>query len=418
MASEFNTSEYNSDFSDSSSGSVTAQFSVDNVCGVGGACVVYRMNLDGLRVAVKRLNEKYRGQPAFVASYLKEFALGRNLKHDALPVYRELYVAEDEVYIVMDYVDGISIHDFIRSEEGKEYFSSADNVRRFFSELVNVVGYLHRSGVIHCDLKASNIMLRHSDRSVMLIDLDKAYSDTLNTTHGGSITMSNPLSEGEKVSAAKDINAIGRVYDIIAESVPQFPARKFRRFRKACDYKDISADKLQSELQARSHGRLWVTSILCIVVLTVICIISIFKEDNTAISIEYHRITNDTPVIEHAPIPTSTQPLPESESRATIDIDFDGEMNAFTQEAENALSRLSHGSLSDEQMSDLMLQLVENYTIAYNQVVTSAKTENTQMSAIDVELAIARKAENSNALRVLQQFTKAAADSLTARSQD
>lgn len=65
-----------------------------------------------------------------------------------------------------------------------------------------------------------------------------------------------------------------------------------------------------------------------------------------------------------------------------------------------------------------MFRLVEDYTTAYNQVVTSAKTANSQIPAIDVELAVARKAENSNALRVLQEFASAAADSITARAQD
>ncbi len=393
MVSDFNTSLSASDFSDTNSDAIAAQFTPENICGVGGACVVYRVYYDRLRVAVKRLNEKYRGQPAYVASYRKEYDMGRSLKHDALPAYHELHVAENEVYIVMDYVDGISIHDFIKTEEGKEYFSSTDNVRRFFSELVNVTGYLHRSGVIHCDLKPENIMLRHSDRGVMLIDLDKAYSDILHSTHGGTKSISNPLAKGETITADKDIKAIGRVFDIITENVSKFPARKFGRFRKACDSNGITADKLQSELQPHPHRRLWVIYILCIIVLAFMGYIFLDKESHSA------------------------QPLPESES-TTINIDFDREMNTFTRSAENAVRLLSAGSLSDEQMSDLMLRLVEDYTSAYNQVVTAAKNSNPQMPAIDVELAVARKAENSTALRVLQEFTKAAADTITARSQD
>lgn len=87
------------------------QFSADNICGEGGACIVYGMNLDGLRVAVKRLREDLRTLPGYAASYRKEFQIGQRLKHYALPTYRQLHDEIEDVYIVMDYVDGVSLRD-------------------------------------------------------------------------------------------------------------------------------------------------------------------------------------------------------------------------------------------------------------------------------------------------------------------
>ncbi len=159
-------SDFGSGFSENNLDSVTVGFTDQNICGEGASCIVYRMRLSGLLVAVKRLREEYRTDPSYIASYRKEFQIGQRLKHDALPVYRDFHEDIKNVYIVMDYVDGISIEEFIKTAEGVKYFSSAENVRRFLKELLNVMGYLHRCGVIHCDLKPANIMLRHIDRGV------------------------------------------------------------------------------------------------------------------------------------------------------------------------------------------------------------------------------------------------------------
>ncbi len=67
MSSDFNASEFNLDETESSNASFLAQFSADNICGEGGACVVYRINLDGVRVAVKRLREDLRTLPGYAA---------------------------------------------------------------------------------------------------------------------------------------------------------------------------------------------------------------------------------------------------------------------------------------------------------------------------------------------------------------
>lgn len=258
-----------SDFSGDSSAfsgneSIRSGFTDENICGEGATCVVYQMNLQGLHVAVKRLRDEYLDEPIHRAAFRKEFNIGRQLKHDALPTYRELNEDGDEIYIVMDFIDGVSLSKFIATEEGQRFFSSSENVRRFLLELVGVVGYLHRKGVIHCDIKPDNIMLRHSDRGLMLIDLDKAYSDTLDRTSGGTYGFSDLLESGEKPTAAKDFAAIGKVIDFIAANSSRFPVSVFKRFRDECNNPYTSVEKLCETLQPRSHRGLWIVGIMLI----------------------------------------------------------------------------------------------------------------------------------------------------------
>lgn len=422
MISDTHVSGFSSDFVRPSSGSAVAQFTPDNICGEGATCVVYQMRLEGLRVAVKRLKAEQRGNPTYVAAYRKEYTIGRNLKHDSLPVYRELHADEDEVYIVMDYVDGISLEDFIQTDEGREYFSSVANVRRFLSELVNAVGYLHHSGVIHCDIKPANIMLRHSDRGVMLIDLDKSYSDILDLTHGGTPTISDPLDAGQKPTAQKDIAAIGRLMDVISDHAIDFPAKKFKPFRKACQTDGVNADNLNQILNTPSRSK-WLLIAIGIGIILAIIISLIMGNKRTIESVvpyENTIVPKDTVVAKDTVIQIVKEPeqLKKQPHETKMVIDFDNHMSSFIPVAEDALRQLSDGSLDNREINDLVHGLVENYYNVYGNVVDESKAKYSRMSGTDVELAVGRASEKSRASKLLQQFTKAAADTMAIRTGD
>ncbi len=252
---------------DISEDSILNGFIDENICGESASCIVYRMHWQGWRVAVKRLRAEYRTTPEYVAAYRKEYQLGQQLKHDGLPIYRDFHKGSDEVYIVMDFIDGISLSDFLETDTGQVYFSFAENVKRFLTQLLDVVSYLHRSGMIHCDIKPANIMLRHSDRSVMMLDLDKCYTDSLNRTHGGTAILCNPLAGGETPTTAKDFIAIGNLIDYIAERVPKSTARRFRKFRDACRSKDATDERLSQVLRYRSKSYLWAIGVIAISIL-------------------------------------------------------------------------------------------------------------------------------------------------------
>lgn len=102
MSSNFGISTLGADLSDNPRGNISNWFTDANVCGESASCVVYRMRLDGAQVAVKRLKQGYRANPLYVAAYEKEYQIGRQLKHDALPVYREFHEDKDELYIIME----------------------------------------------------------------------------------------------------------------------------------------------------------------------------------------------------------------------------------------------------------------------------------------------------------------------------
>lgn len=399
---------------------VRNSFTDKNICGESTSCIVYHTRWQGLRVAVKRLKAEYRTDPRYVESYRKEYQLGRQLKHDALPVYREMHEDVNEVYIVMDFVDGISLSDFLETEAGKEYLRNAENVKRFLTQLLDVVTYLHRSGVIHCDIKPANIMLRHSDRGVMLLDMDKCYSDSLDRTHGGTAFICDPLDNGDKPTVAKDFSAIGNLIDYIAERVPKFPAKHFRRFRNVCRSNDATDERLSQTLQSRSKSYLWAIGLiaLCIVCAAFYLIQSSVdsKLEQTSQQTLPAEDSDTVRIIKRVPSEQSAIQAPiQSKSRFKVVADFDNRMSAFIQKATAAMATLRKGNATDKEIRDMVFQMAESYTTKYQFILAAYKSKNPDMSGIDVELAVARASERSKATALLQQFTQAASDTLTGR---
>ena len=421
-------SDYSTDFSDSiDERTVKSGFRDENICGAGATCTVYAMRLGGIRVAVKRLKKDYLSYPIYVAAYRKEATIGKRLKHDALPVYWDFKANFDEVFIVMDFIDGVSLSDFLESAEGKQYFSNPANVRRFLSQMVNVLTYLHRSGVIHCDIKPANIMLRHSDRAVMLIDLDKSYCDTLDTTQGGTKDISDPLTAGERPTIYKDYAALGKVLELIANKAPKFPCGKFKRFQRECLNKSVTDEGLIKILESTSTAPVWTVLSLFILALGIIgfFIFRSTSDEKTENLQLLDQEVNSSDSISNVKLLQAQKELPQeiesqTPSAKPKDIigNFDGQMADFIHEVEDANAVLLSGNASDQQLRELMFAIQESYLSKYHDLMTNYKSKNPEMSGIDVELQLARKSEKSKASQLMQQFTQAVADTLSARHPD
>lgn len=424
MFSASGSSDFNSGFFQQSLDRTVVGFTANNICGEGAACIVYKMYLDGLRVAVKRLRAEYRTDPTFVASYRKEFQIGRQLKHDALPIYRDLRADANEVYIVMDFVDGITIEEFIKTSEGLQYFSSTENVRKFFSQLLNVITYLHRSGVIHCDIKAANILLRKSDMGVMLIDLDKAYCDTLNLTHGGTVGSSDPIVDGSKPTIQKDILALGRLFDFIYERVPAFPKRAFNKFRKECFDGNTTQESLAKALQPPSQRsyRYAGVSLIALLIVGGLFLREQSKEQELSDDVKGAGIPiaeRDTLVVREI---VQAQPKASSENMSEqqnngekIGVDLDDRMGDFLTEVSHNEAILASGQASDREINDMVYSSSLLHSKLYQDAVSFYKSQYPDISGLDVELEIARAYEKSKAKKLLEQFMQASADTLKIR---
>lgn len=84
-------------------------------------------------------------------------------------------------------------------------------------QLLNVMDYLHRKNILHCDIKTDNIMITNETRNMMLIDFDKAFTASQDLTPG---TPLNFGSEDENLTKRQmDIRGVRNIIEKLLQYV-------------------------------------------------------------------------------------------------------------------------------------------------------------------------------------------------------
>ena len=212
----------------------------------GSTCEIYRTRWQRRDVFVKRLKGEYRSNPLYLDALDKEYEIGISLKHPCLPDYR--MISRD--YIVLDYIDGETLADMLKRKD--PWLSSEKNIIRILRELVDVTDYLHRHKVTHCDIKPDNIMVTFNNRNVVLIDLDKCYTDAFNDTSGDPSRYG--LSEIDAGKIAIDFHGLGRIAEKLKEGIPNFKFRRYKQFIKGCYDPNVSEQDLLKILDYKPNN--------------------------------------------------------------------------------------------------------------------------------------------------------------------
>lgn len=124
-------------------------------------CAVKEMlNLSGDKV-----NHEY-----MIERFSKEAKILHDLRHPNLPVVKDYFVKNGRYYLVMDYVEGNDL-DTIMKSYGKDGVPE-ELVIEWSKQILDALDYLHNQPfpIIYRDLKPENVMVRKSDRKIILID--------------------------------------------------------------------------------------------------------------------------------------------------------------------------------------------------------------------------------------------------------
>lgn len=189
----------------------------------GSYADVYKARKAGKFFLLKTLHDS---NPACLAMLRREYEIHLALQHPNIVQT----VTFDDVAgmgpcIVMEYVDGMTL---------KEYVSSGPGLaarRRTLFQLLDALAYIHGKGIVHNDLKPDNILIDRVTHNVRLIDfgLSDDQAHYLITTPGCTREYASPelQSRSTDIDSRSDIYSIGKILPLL------FP-RRYRGIARKC----------------------------------------------------------------------------------------------------------------------------------------------------------------------------------------
>jgi len=170
-------------FTDPLIGRQLANFRIERIIQRGGmAQVYYGLDVKLQRpVAIKIIDAFYRETPSYARRFIEEARMVATWSHENII---RIYYADDEnelYYFVMEYLDGSDLGALLLDYTRRGVFIPYEEVLRIGQGIAAALDYAHERGVIHRDVKPSNVMIANDGR-IVLMDFGLALS-----IHGGSI---------------------------------------------------------------------------------------------------------------------------------------------------------------------------------------------------------------------------------------
>ena len=206
-------------------------YAVRELIGTGGMANVYKAVVVGENgpvpvgtvVAVKVLRQELMHDPDLVRRFKNESKAISLLNHPNIVKVYDVSVSETLQYIVMEYVDGMTLREYLNERGGK--LTSRETVH-FISQILKALDHAHRNGVVHRDIKPQNIMLLDNGQ-LRMMDFGIARVSRAENQLGGGKAMgsvhyiSPEQAKGDETDRKSDLYSVGvMMYEMLSGRLP------------------------------------------------------------------------------------------------------------------------------------------------------------------------------------------------------
>jgi serine/threonine protein kinase/tetratricopeptide (TPR) repeat protein len=192
-----------------------------------GEVYLARDTRTGRVVALKRLADRFRNDDRYRQRLEHEAERVSHLSNEHVVAIYEAAQQDGEVFLVMEYVDGITLRERMRDT------IALDQALRIAIECAQGLAAAHTQGIVHHDIKPENIMLCHDGGAVKICDFgvarrlpdffrDDPTHDVKDQVHGGTLRYMAPETLLDKAPNGRaDIFSLGVVlYELLTRQSP------------------------------------------------------------------------------------------------------------------------------------------------------------------------------------------------------
>ncbi len=199
------------------------RYEILRTIGQGGMAEVYlaRDILLDREVAIKMLREQFVADKDLLEQFRREAKSAARLKHPYIINIHDVVSEGDKEYIVMEYVEGITLKDYLQSNK-----LSVNAVLEIAVRLADALQHAHCKNIIHCDIKPQNILIdKNLNPKIADFGIAKMVSNqtmVYTSTVMGSVHYLSPeQSTGDRITVRSDVYSLGVVlFEMLTGKVP------------------------------------------------------------------------------------------------------------------------------------------------------------------------------------------------------
>ena len=204
---------------------LNARYRLDELLGEGGMAIVYQATDLMLErtIAVKILRKDFSESKAFQERFKEEAQAAANLTHPNIVTVHDFGFDKDRLFIVMEYVPGMNLKQLIV----KSRSLTNNHASRLFVQACAGIGYAHRAGLVHCDIKPHNMLITPDNRlKVTDFGIARALASVKHDERSEAIWGSPPYfspeqAAGRAPSPASDVYSLGVVlFEMLTGELP------------------------------------------------------------------------------------------------------------------------------------------------------------------------------------------------------